>query len=77
MSKKWEGLIDEFMPYVPSIVLKKSRPWNFSSSQIINQNPNLAAENNKSNSTTGAVQVDANLQEQLDDHLHFRKLQCC
>ena len=26
--------------------------------------------NNKSNSTAGAVQVEANLQEQLSDHLH-------
>ena len=32
---------------------------------------------NKSNSTTNAVQVKANLQEQLNDHLHFRKLKCC
>ena len=31
---------------------------------------------NKSNSTAGAVQVEANLQEQLSDHLHFRKLKC-
>ena len=31
---------------------------------------------NKSNSTAGAVQVEANLQEQLNDHLHFRKLKC-
>ena len=25
----------------------------------------------------GAVQVESNLQEQLGDHLHFRKLKCC
>ena len=31
----------------------------------------------KSNSTTSTVQVEANLQEQLSDHLHFRKLKCC
>ena len=28
--------------------------------------------NNVSNSTAGAVQVEANLQEQVNDHLHFR-----
>ena len=28
---------------------------------------------NKSNSTANAVQVEANLQEQLSDHLHFRQ----
>ena len=27
---------------------------------------------NKSNSTAGAVQVEANLQEQLNDHMHVR-----
>ena len=32
---------------------------------------------NKSNSTTGAVQVEANLQEELSVHLHFTKLKCC
>ena len=32
---------------------------------------------NKSNSTAGAVQVEANLQEQLSDHLYFRKLKYC
>ena len=25
----------------------------------------------------GAVQVEANMQEQLSDHLHFRKLKRC
>ena len=32
------------------------------------------AEKNKSNSTAGAVEVKTNLQEQLSNHLHFRKL---
>ena len=32
---------------------------------------------NKSNSTARSVQVESNLQEQLSDHLHFRKLTCC
>ena len=32
---------------------------------------------NKSNSMAGAMQVEANLQEQLGNHLHFRKLECC
>ena len=32
---------------------------------------------NKSNSTAVAVQVEANLQEQLNDHLHFLKPECC
>ena len=32
---------------------------------------------NKRNSTTGAVQENANLQEQLGDHLHYRKLKYC
>ena len=32
---------------------------------------------NKSNSTAGAVQVEANMQKQLNDHLHSRKLKCC
>ena len=31
--------------------------------------------NNKSNLTAGAVQVEANLQEELSFHLHFGK--CC
>ena len=33
---------------------------------------NLHTIINKSNSTAGVVQVEANLQEQLSDHLHFR-----
>ena len=32
---------------------------------------------NKSNSTARAVQLEANLQEQLNDQLHFRKQICC
>ena len=32
---------------------------------------------NKSNSTAGAAQVEANLQEQLSDHFYFRKPKCC
>ena len=32
---------------------------------------------NKSKSTTGAVQVEANLQEELSVRLHFTKLKCC
>ena len=27
--------------------------------------------------TASAAQVEANLQEQLSDHLHFRKPKCC
>ena len=32
---------------------------------------------NSSNSTAGAVQVKANQQEELSDHLHFRNIECC
>ena len=32
---------------------------------------------NKSNTTAGAVQVEANLLEQLNDNLHIRKLKYC
>ena len=32
---------------------------------------------NKGNLTAGAVQVEANLHEQLSDRLHFRKHKCC
>ena len=32
---------------------------------------------NKSNSTAGAMQVEAYMQKQLKDHLQFRKLKCC
>ena len=32
---------------------------------------------NKSNLTTDVVQVEANVQEQLSDHLHFRKIKFC
>ena len=30
--------------------------------------------NNKSDLTVGAMQVEANLQEHFSDHFHFRKL---
>ena len=33
----------------------------------------MMALGNKINSTVGALQVEANLQEHLSDHLHFRK----
>ena len=35
----------------------------------------VARIDNKSNSTAGAVEVEANLQEQDSDHLHFRRKQ--
>ena len=35
-----------------------------------------SAVQNKTNSTAGAVQVKANLQEELSVRLHFRKLTC-
>ena len=38
---------------------------------------NARSLNKKSNSTASAVQVEANLQEELSVHLHFRKLKCC
>ena len=33
-------------------------------------------KDNKSNLTASAVKVEANLQEQISDHLHIRKLEC-
>ena len=38
---------------------------------------NKILNDNKSNLTAGAVQEKTNLQEQLGDHLHFRKFYCC
>ena len=32
---------------------------------------------NKNNAKADAVQVEANLLEQLSDHFHFRQRQCC
>ena len=37
----------------------------------------LCGRANKSNSTADAVQVDANLEEELSFHLRFTKLKCC
>ena len=37
----------------------------------------LLSLKNKGNSTADAGQVEANLQEELSDHLHFRKQKYC
>ena len=37
----------------------------------------VKTKTNESNSTAGAVQVEANLQKELSVHLHYRKLECC
>ena len=50
---------------------------NISSLFISPATPTKRNVTNKSSSTAGAVQVQANLLEQVNDHLHFRKLKCC
>ena len=37
----------------------------------------LIVKENKGNSIAGAVQMEANLQEQINDHLQIRRLKCC
>ena len=63
----WYKLLKMLLIYLPICCAKTSHslvePF-FSSS-------------NKSNSMAGTMQVEANLQTQLNDHLHFRKLKCC
>ena len=46
--------------------------WNFSKVNL-KMIKNIEYLVNKSNSTASSVQVEANLQEQLNDHLHFIK----
>ena len=74
---------------IKALTSKKCLTWQLKQNQFYKQSQlicgsehdmvssNCMNKCNKSNSTAAAVQVEANLQEELSIHLHFRKLKCC